>query len=224
MRAKISVGLKASVIAFALAGVTLSLINAEADGYSSSAVRLLYFTGLSNIWIALLLSALIVIPRLKACKDNPRVTKTLYVLRYVFTVSITLTGFIFCAVLAPGAGRANYNAWTLSSIMTHVIVPALSIADMFVDPCRVRLSKKHMLYTLIPPFLYLVFASILILLRVDFGRGDPYPYIFLNYYSPARFFGFSDEMPYIFGSFYWILLMLGGIIGIAALYRKLYNK
>ncbi len=224
MRAKISFGLKAFTILIASLGVTLSLIFAERDGYSSSASRLLYFTAISNIWMVAMFCAMLVLPRIKSCKSSTRVKNTLYVLRFIFTVSITLTGFIFCAVLAPGAKNANYNAWTHSSVLTHVAVPLLSIADMFVDPYRIKLTKMNVLLCTLPPFIYLIFASALVILKVDFGRGDPYPYVFLNYYSPAGVFGFSDEMPYIFGSFYWIILILFGILGIGFLYRKIYNK
>ncbi len=223
-RRKASIAIKSLTVAFAFLGVSLSLVFAARDGYSSAGVRLLYFTGLSNLWIAAMLLAMLIIPCFKAFKENTRVKNSLYILRYIFTVSITLTGFIFCAVLAPGAKNTDYNAWTFSNVITHAVVPALAIFDMFFDPYRVLLTKKHVHHSLLPPFFYLIFASILILLKVDFGRGDPYPYVFLNYYSPAGFFGFSDVPPYIFGSFYWIVLMLFGVIGIGFLYRKLYNK
>jgi len=65
---------------------------------------------------------------------------------------------------------------------------------------------------------------VLCIMKVDFGRGEPFPYFFFNYYSPAGVFGTSDVMPYRIGSFYWIVFMFFLIIGVGALYRKLYNK
>lgn len=224
MRKRISFYLKWVIAAVSLIGVVMSFFNANADGYSHWSKRLLYFTSESNIWIALSCLSILLFPCLKSISNSTRVKDSLYILKYIFTVSITITGFIFCAVLAPGAENDNYNAWTVASIMTHVIVPVLSVADFFIDEYRIKLSKMHMLYTAVPPFLYLIFASVLGFLNVDFGRGDPFPYFFMNYSSPAGFFGTSDVMPYKIGSFYWIVFILFIVLGISALYRKIYNN
>lgn len=222
MREKISFLLKWIVAALALAGVMLSFFGATDDGYSHWSKRLLYFTSQSNIWIAVCMIMILVfsLPRLR---EQVRIKYFLYVLKYVFTVSITLTGFIFCVVLAPGAANDNYNAWTPSSLMTHVAVPILSIVDFFLDVYRVKLNKRHIFLTAVPPFIYSIFATVLVLMKVDFGRGDAFPYFFFNYYSPAGFFGFSNEMPYILGSFYWIVFMFFLIVGTGALYKKIYS-
>ncbi len=224
MRTAVSRWIKLLTVILAVTGIVLNFIYAERDGYSHWSVRLLYFTAISNIWIAFCFAAMLLRPYIRRLEESECAGEYLYILRYVFTVSITLTGFIFFAVLAPGAGNADYNAWTLASFLTHLAVPILSIVDMFVDPYRVKLLKRHIAYTAVPPFIYLIFVSMLVILKVDFGRGDPYPYIFFNYYSPAGFFGFSDQMPYIFGSFYWIILMLALVLGVGSLYRRLYNN
>ena len=224
MRRKTSICLKLLIPFVSIFGVILSFFNANADGYSHWSKRLLYFTSESNIWIALSCILILLLPYLKSASNSTRAKNSLYVLRYVFTVSITITGFVFCAVLAPGAENDNYNAWTVASIMTHVLVPVLSIVDFFVDDYRIKLTNRHMIYTVIPPFLYLIFAGALGFMKVDFGRGDTFPYFFMNFNSPAGMFGTSDVMPYKIGSFYWIIFMLAIVISIAALYKKLYNK
>ena len=223
-REKISFSLKFVTAAAALIGVVWSFFNATADGYSHWSKRLLYFTSLSNLWIALTFIAILVAARSKTLSKSTRVKNFLHILKYIFTVSITLTGFIFCAVLAPGSSNVGYNAWTAASILTHIVVPTLSVVDFFVDTYRVALIRRHILLTTVPPLLYSVFASVLCIMKVDFGRGEPFPYFFFNYYSPAGVFGASDVMPYRIGSFYWIVFMFFLIIGVGALYRKLYNK
>ena len=222
-RLKTSALIKAFTVALAILGVTLSFVNAREDGYSHWSKRLLYFTGLSNIWIILTFATMLAVRYVKRLSDNTRVKNSLYILRYVFTVSITLTGFIFCTLLGPGAKYDGYNAWTFSNVMTHAVVPTFAIVDFFVDGYRVRLSKKHVLFTAVPPFVYMLFALILGAFKIDFGRGDPYPYIFFNLDSPAGIFGFSNVPPYIIGTFYWMLLMLGFILSIGIFYRRLYN-
>ena len=223
MRERISVATKFLTILTAFTGVILSFIFATQDGYSHWSTRLLYFTGLSNIWMAVFLIVLLIF-MLKGKLKNQKTRDFLYILRFIFTISITITGIIFCVVLAPFAKNGGYNAWTLSSFLTHVATPVLSIFDFFFDPYRVAIKRRHLYASTIPLVLYCIFASILVLLKVDFGRGDPYPYVFLNYYSPAGFFGFSNVMPYIFGSFYWMVLIFFLVIGIAKLYAKLYKK
>ena len=208
----------------ALLGVVWSFFNATADGYSHWSKRLLYFTSQSNLWIAAVFIALLFVSRSKKLSESTRVKNFLHVLKYIVTVSITLTGFIFCAVLAPGSSNVGYNAWTAASILTHVAVPVLAALDFFVDTYRVNLIKRHILLAALPPLAYSLFASVLCIMKVDFGRGEPFPYFFFNYYSPAGVFGTSDVMPYRIGSFYWIVFMFFVIIGVGAAYRKLYNR
>ena len=88
---------------------------------------------------------------------------------------------------------------------------------------RVILKKRHLFSTAIPPFLYMIFATILVLAKVAFGRGDAFLYFFFTYFLPSGFLGFSNEMTYILGSFYWIVFMLFSVIGIGTLYRKVYS-
>lgn len=224
MRKIISVILKIIISVASLLGIILSFFRATPDGYSHWSKRLLYFTAQSNVWIGILSLIMLIYALAEGDKGSTRVKNTLYLLKYVFTVSITVTCLIFCVVLAPGSANENYNAWTFPSLITHVIVPALSIADLFVDEYKIALKKRHIFYTAIPPFLYMIFSTVLYLCRVDFGRGDPFPYFFLNFGSPAGVFGFSDEMPYMIGSFYWIVFILFIILGFASLYKKLYKK
>lgn len=223
MKSKISSKLKLLTVFLVVSGISLNFINAKAEGYSHFSKRLMYFTTQSNIWIASVFVLILVSPYVKKWKNNKKLIDVLHILRYVFTVSITLTGFVFCAILAPGAKNDSYNAWTLGSLFVHVFVPVISIADFLIDDYIITIHKKHIMLTAIPPLLYVLMSSILFFLNVDFGRGDPFPYFFLNYSSPAGFFGTSDEMPYIVGSFYWLIFLLLLIIGMGAFYRAIYK-
>ena len=153
-------------------GFILSCVFAVRDGYSHWLARLLYFTQQSNLWIGVtcLLLAIALIGK------NSALIKALSVCKLIFTVSITVTGFIFCTVLAP---FADFNVWTFSSVLTHVVVPVLSIADFVSNKNIAGLNKKHVQLTLVPPLAYFIFASVLCLLKIDFGRGEPYPYFFI---------------------------------------------
>ncbi len=200
------IALKFAIGAFAFAGTIMALCYAVRDGYNHWWNRLMFFTNQSNIWtgtISIILAVYLVAKNNKSTK----ILRTLYVFRYVFTISIVLTGVVFCGLLAPFAHRENYNAWTLSSIFTHIIVPALAVIDFILDDYKINYTKKHLLFTLIPPFVYTVFAIVLGILKVDFGRGDTFPYFFFNFNTPSGFFGASWENKEL-GSIYWIALLL----------------
>lgn len=219
----VSIGLKLLIVAFSLAGLIFNFANAELDGYSSAASRLLYFTNQSNIWVASLAGFFIVaeIIEIKCGKSISR--EWICILKLAFTVSITLTGVFFCFILAPGAQEADYRAWTIGSVLVHAVVPTLAIADFFIATPPVLYKRKHNLISLIPPLYYFVFCVVLYLLKVDFGRGDPFPYFFLNFGSPAGIFGFSDEFPYKIGTFYWVIFISGAVYLTSLLYAFLNN-
>ena len=215
MRKNLCVLLKLNVIIWSLLGVSICLITAKFDGYSHWSKRLLYFTNLSNIWI--FLATLLTFLPLKN-----KIYTTLYTTRYIFTVAITLTGIIFCCLLAPHADE-SYHAWSMSGIITHVVVPLLAIADFFLDEKRVFIDKIQVFSCLIPGVIYTLLCTVLFFFKVDFGRGDNFPYFFFNYLSPAGLFGFSRVFPYMIGSFYWILLIILTILLVAFLYAKINN-
>lgn len=201
-------------------GVILALVNAKNEGFSSSAQRLLYFTNLSNIWIGVTCLVISIISIIEIKLKRQLLKNYWFILKYIFTVSITITGLIFCVLLAP---FAEFNVWTFSSILTHVVVPTTSIASYFVEVPIEAIHKKYTWYTLIPPLLYFIVGSILSILKVDFGRGQTYPYFFMNYYSEVGLFGFRYSDKPEMGSFYWIIVILLLIIGLSKLYYKLHS-
>lgn len=212
-RRKLSLFCKYAAVVCALGGVLLSLIYAKRDGYSHWSKRLLYFTAQSNIWLGLTFIA--VLRRKNAEKTAAR----LYTLKYIFTVSITVTGVVFCALLAPFSDE-SYQPWTLCNLLTHVFSPAFAVLDLFLDEHREPQKRGLVFLSLIPPFMYCVFAGILGTFGVDFGRGTTYPYFFLHFRSPVGLFGFSSRPPFVIGSFYWILIFLALVLALAAGYAR----
>lgn len=221
MRKKISFALKILVVLTSLGGVFISFFSAVKDGYHSWADRFLYFTGQSNLWLGFTFLAIIIHSFTRGVKKEIR-KKRLYTLKYIFTVCITVTCIVFCVFLAPFA-PAEYHLWNFSSFLTHIFSPAFAIADFFVDEYSMRLTKKQALLTTVPPFIYTMAVVLLAAFHADFGRGDPYPYYFMNIYSPSGFFGFSNVAPYFAGTFYWILALAAMVFGIALLYARFKN-
>lgn len=210
---------KILVAVCSLGGVVFSLFRAKNDGYSHWGRRLLYFTAQSNIWIGAIMLILLLFPR--KFQDG-KWGKRLYALKYNFTVSITVTGLVFCGLLAPFSDE-GYVPWTFVNLLTHVFSPAFAIADFYLDEMQPPITKKQVFYSLLPPLIYCAFASVVGALEVDFGRGVPYPYFFLNYRSPAGFFGFSDQRPFFVGEFYWLAALAIVVLAIALLYAHTRN-
>ncbi len=213
---------KILTIIFSIGGVILSLFNATIDGYAHWYNRTMYFTAQSNLWLGFVFIAIILID-LFFPNFNQIYYKKLYFFKYVFTVSISVTGIIFCALLAPFADD-SYHVWSLSGILTHVLSPAFAVSDFFLDDYKITFNKKSIFYAIMPPLFYLVTVAVLHLLKVDFGRGETFPYFFLNFSSPAGLFGFSNQAPFFMGSFYWLIILLITVYLLALIYAKLKNK
>ncbi len=205
-----------SIFLFSIIGFFLSCLYARRDGYSHWLTRLLYFTQQSNLWIGItsLVFAIMLIKGNTSIKN----LKIISIFKYMFTVSITVTCVVFCSFLAP---FADFNVWTFASVLTHILVPFLSVIDFFTNKSIVKIDKKHVWYALFPVLIYFVFASILCILRVDFGRGDPYPYFFMDFYSEVGLFGFIAKWPPQIGSFYWLVFFFVLIYLLSNAYYKI---
>lgn len=206
--------LKAIVIIFAVIGIILSA-GAGTGSFMGGSAVFMYFTIQSNIALAAIALVGLVLMLLKA-----KIPNWWYIVKYVGTVSITLTGGVFAFVLAPTMGP---GAWVPMNVFTHVIVPIASIADFFVVGTESDIKMKHMFLTTIPPLMYVIYAAIGYVANWDFMAGNNYPYFFLNWGSEAGAFGFSKDLPFM-GCVWWILLLLGLILLFSWLYLLLLNK
>ena len=218
----ISSVLKVIVILSALFGTFLSAY-AGRHSFMGGTRVFMYFTIQSNMAMAVICGI-----GLFLMLKKREVSNTWYVIKFVGTVSITLTGVVFCFVLAPTLG---VYAWNLQNILTHVVVPVASVLDFFVIAPGARINKKNVVFVMIPPILYAIYAGIGYIRGWEFADGINYPYFFLNWGSPAGAFGFTNELPFM-GSAWWIivLLLFLDIVGYCYLavadiiYKKCMNK
>ena len=218
MRKYFSLILELTIAACVTAGVTLTA-KVASGGFMGGATAILYFTVQSNIWIGATALVAAVFTAINIARKKSGIPHALWIIKYVFTVSITLTGVVFCGVLAPTMPGAFASP---ANILTHVAVPVLSIADFFVGE-KDDIGYKEFLYSWIPPLYYLVFAGIGYALDWNFGMGNNYPYFFLNWDSPAGVFGFADGI-YFMGTFYWIIAIVLFVSAIALAYIALVRR
>ena len=213
-RKMISLLLKIVVILSAIIGTTLSYIAGRRSFMGGSRV-FMFFTTQSNIAIAVISAVGLVL-----MLGRKSISNILYVIKYVGTVAITLTGVVFVAVLAPALG---VNAWNIQNVLTHVVVPLAAVADFFVASIGAEIKKINVLYVLIPPILYAIYAGIGYIKGWQFVEGYNYPYFFLNWGSPADAFGFTKELPFM-GCAWWILLLFIFLLVVGFCYLKVLDR
>lgn len=204
---------KAIVFLASTTGIVLSLSNIKT--YIGGVRGLLYFTNQSNIWIGVTCLIGIVYIILEEKRKQELVKPWMYIIKLMFTVAITLTGCVYCFLLAP---VMEGNPWDITSVLTHLIVPVFSIVDFFIYDVHFPYKYKHSFLVLIPPFYYLIFASIGFVLNWDFGLGVNYPYFFLDWGAPVGVFGISKDLPHYIGTFYWLIIILFIVLGVGILY------
>lgn len=211
LRKTLSVILKAIVIVSAAVGIWLSS-GGSRNAFMGHGSTFMYFTIQSNIAL-LLLCAAGLLPLL----SKKPITRGWMIVKLVGTVSITLTGLVFCFVLAPTMGR---YAWNLPNVLTHVVVPLVSVVDYLVVGTACDLPMACIPAVTLPPIAYAIYAGIGYVQGWEFAPGVNYPYFFLNWGSPAGALGFTKELPFM-GCLWWILALLILLLAVAALYLAL---
>ena len=205
---RVSYLLKIIVIISAVVGIIMSAYAGRGTFMGGNRV-FMYFTIQSNIGIALIC----VIGFCLLIRDES-ISDVWYIIKLAGTISITLTGVVFSFVLAPVLGK---SAWNVQNVLTHVIVPGAAVADFFVTASGAGIKRRNVIWVIIPPMLYAIYAGIGYVNGWEFAEGKKYPYFFLNWGSPAGAFGFTDELPYM-GCVWWILAMLAFLVAVGWCY------
>ncbi len=208
---KISMLLKAVVVVSAVLGTFLSY-SASREAFMGGPRVFMYFTIQSNIAIAIICAI-----GLFLLMNDSKISRHWHVIKFVGTVSITLTGVVFGFVLAPTLGA---EAWNLQNTLTHLVVPVVAVIDFFVSCYGAGIEKKNVIFVIIPPILYAIYAGIGYVNGWKFSEEYNYPYFFLNWGSPAGAFGFSGELPFM-GTAWWIFVLLLFLMAVGYGYLKL---
>ena len=220
LRQKISYILKYIIVATSLFGTILGLFTATLDGYSHWNKRLLYYTTQSNLWIIVTFLGIIILSFFP--NKQVRLKESFYNCKYIFTVCIAMTFLVFCGFFGPLADE-SYRPWSFYSIIVHAITPILTFIDFYLDEYKYNFRLKHVFSSTIPAIIYYSIIIGLCAAGLDFGRGEPYPYFFLDLKSNAGLFGFTIEPFANVGTFWWILFFSIIMIGIAFLFVKTHH-
>lgn len=155
------------------------------EGIDSPLERLLdwitYFTILSNIVVAVALTALVVRPTLFTRRD---LVGTLWrTLRLDSVLMIVITGLVYNLLLVEG-GKTGWDA--ASNTLLHWVTPLLTLIVWIIAGPRGLISGRIVALSLVLPVLWAGFA----LLRGRSVGASPYPFLDLSTNSLASVLGF----------------------------------
>lgn len=144
-----------------------------------------HFTNLSNfLCLGVMLAALIQ----TAKKKEDSFVKTAPVLKFIGMLGILLTFLVFNIMLAGQEGRDPQLNWRIGSLMFHVVLPVMYIADWFLFYERKQCKWYYPIASIGFPLAYVVFILIqAAIMKFDTSVLIPgsitpliYPYFFVN--------------------------------------------
>ena len=144
-----------------------------------------HFTNLSNfLCIGVMLAALIQ----TAKKKEDSFVTVAPILKFIGMLGILLTFLVFNIMLAGAEGRDPQANWRIGSLVFHVVLPIMYIADWFLFRERKKCKWYYPIASIAFPLAYVVFLLIqAIILKFDSSILIPttttpliYPYFFVN--------------------------------------------
>ena len=144
-----------------------------------------HFTNLSNfLCLGIMFTALVQTIR----KKENSFVKAAPVLKFIGVLGILLTFLVFNIMLAGAEGRDPQLNWRIGSLLFHVVLPILYIADWFLFRERGKCKWYYPIASIGFPVAYVIFLLVqAIILKFDSSILIPtsttpliYPYFFVN--------------------------------------------
>ena len=200
--------------------------------------QLMFFTEQSNFFALVITIFSLVLVIWENEKGAKKVTLFFEQLRFTAAVLVSITCLIFMCILMPIGlieqdPQAGQFVW--DELVLHAIVPPLVVLDVLIFSNNFTIWKKDIFIPVGFMVFYLAFAIFCFYLKLSFNVVyDPphnYPYFFMNFQSHSGWFGFDfplkGDITYdknAIGSFYWVMFLLGLVLGLSFLYRWILNK
>ena len=171
-----------------------------------------HFTNISNyLCLGVMVAALVQTIRKK---EDSYVTTT-PMLKFIGMLGILLTFLVFNLVLAGAAGRDPQLNWRIGSLLFHVVLPIMYIADWFLFYERNKCTWHYPVASIGFPLAYAIFLLIqAIILDFDTSILIPttttpliYPYFFVNI-----------ETQSVPGVLMWIAILAVGFVAIGFMF------
>lgn len=129
-----------------------------------------YFTVQSNLFVGIV-SLIFAIKQYKILKGKKEeIELKYYVLKLMSTTAVGLTFFAVFTYLGPFTKYGLPAMLMNSNLFFHLIIPVLSIINFVFFEKTDKLKFKHVLWGLLPTFLYQIFYSINVLIHMENGK------------------------------------------------------
>ena len=200
------------LVLFGVSGIIYTFITASPESQSKI---LLYFTVQSNITIILAELLFAFDALLQILGKKSFVSNAHLLVKYIFTVAITITFIVLVAMLAPLLSvdyLLSYGNFSL-----HIIVPILALIDFFIFGDEIKLTKFNCLFGIAMPIYYMFFFLVGIPLNIRYLNNDVAPYFFLNY-EKITWYSITDNGP---GVVYWLIILTVAMVGLCYLFYLL---
>ena len=170
MNKKISLILNILIVIFTILATTIMLTGFELFqtdiALSESNISFFkYYTVDSNILMGIV--SLIYIIYLKKDKEIP---KSIYILKLISTVGVTLTLTVVLFYLIPVFGKRFYILFTNANLFYHLLTPLLSIITFTKFEKTNKLSLKHSFLGIITMVIYAIFYVTNVLIHTHNGK------------------------------------------------------
>ena len=173
-------------ITYEITIIIISLLGIFSKNYYGFVDQFWFFTVQTNIFVIIFESLLLTsnLSRKGSKASNLTTKKWFNFLHLQVVYLITITGFVYCFVLAPAAMLKNGDIlrfFSIRAILLHIFIPILTLIEYFIFSPKNQFSFKHTPLFLIYPLIYFIMVN----LRVLFGGapfidGSYYPYFFLD--------------------------------------------
>lgn len=215
----ISIALKIILLVFGYIGQVYTY----STGNFMSVSHFMYFTNQSNILIMFIVFIFLIYDIIALTNKNNLHTppQWLYALRYIFTVSITLTFIVFSLLLTPQMIATGFYSYlySVSNICVHNIVPILAVTDWYLYAYPYKTNKNSFYLSLIMPIYYSVFVFALSF-RGNYFSGKKVPYFFFDYEANGWFKIANGSL----GVVWWVIILCIGVLLIGKFLIKLKNR
>ena len=171
-----------------------------------------YFTTLSNILMGLV-ALMLAIVEIISLKNNKSINKIYYFIKYIATISVTITFLTVALFLAPVFyGKRFFDAFHDTNFFYHFLNPVLSIIVFLFFENTKTIKFKQTFFGLIPFALYSIYYVIEAVTHMDNGKV-------MNGYDWYGFFYFGIPMFFVL-----MLFMFALTYGISFSLYKINNK
>mgnify|MGYP003571385222 CR=1 FL=1 len=133
------------------------IVREATDEVISAWICMRYFTTLSNIFVAIAAAVLVIIYIKNAASDSYDIPKWAITLKYVATVSVSvtfLTVVLFLSPITALGGKGYFSLFENNAFVLHFLTPVLAIISFIFFDGSDEIPFKSTFLTVIPTIIY----------------------------------------------------------------------